>query len=56
VRRAAVMPVDGEATVDAGDFVVDLAAKKVRRADDTEVHLTPTEWGVLERHPASRST
>ena len=48
VRRAAVMPVDGEATVDAGDFVVDLAAKKVRRADDTEVHLTPTEWGVLE--------
>jgi two-component system KDP operon response regulator KdpE len=48
VRRAAVVPVDGEATVDAGDFVVDLAAKKVRRADDTEVHLTPTEWGVLE--------
>jgi two-component system, OmpR family, KDP operon response regulator KdpE len=48
VRRAAVVPVDGEATVDAGEFVVDLAAKKVRRADDTEVHLTPTEWGVLE--------
>jgi two-component system KDP operon response regulator KdpE len=48
VRRAAVVPVDGEATVDAGDFVVDLAAKRVRRADDTEVHLTPTEWGVLE--------
>jgi two-component system KDP operon response regulator KdpE len=48
VRRAAVVPVDGEATVDAGDFVVDLAAKRVRRTDDTEVHLTPTEWGVLE--------
>ena len=48
VRRATVLPVDGEAVVDAGDFVVDLAAKKVRRADDTEVHLTPTEWGVLE--------
>jgi len=48
VRRAAVLPVDGEAVVDAGDFVVDLAAKRVRRADDTEVHLTPTEWGVLE--------
>ena len=48
VRRATVLPVDGDAVVDAGDFVVDLAAKKVRRADDTEVHLTPTEWGVLE--------
>jgi two-component system KDP operon response regulator KdpE len=48
VRRTTVLPVDGEAVVDAGDFVVDLAAKKVRRADDTEVHLTPTEWGVLE--------
>jgi len=48
VRRAAVLPVDGDAVVDAGDFVVDLAARKVRRADDTEVHLTPTEWGVLE--------
>ena len=48
VRRATVLPVDGEAVVDAGEFVVDLAAKQVRRADDTEVHLTPTEWGVLE--------
>jgi two-component system, OmpR family, KDP operon response regulator KdpE len=48
VRRATVLPVNGEAVVDAGDFVVDLAAKKVRRADDTEVHLTPTELGVLE--------
>jgi len=48
VRRATALPVDGDAVVDAGDFVVDLAAKKVRRADDTEVHLTPTEWGVLE--------
>ena len=48
VRRATVLPVDGEAVVDAGDFIVDLAAKKVRRADDTEVHLTPTEWGMLE--------
>jgi two-component system, OmpR family, KDP operon response regulator KdpE len=48
VRRAAGPPVDGGARVDAGDFVVDLAAKKVIRADSTEVHLTPTEWGVLE--------
>ena len=40
--------VDGEAVVDAGDFTVDLAAKKVTRADGKEVHLTPTEWGILE--------
>ncbi len=48
VRRAAVSSVDGESIVDAGDFAVDLAAKKVVRADHSEVHLTPTEWGVLE--------
>ncbi|MCY7343543.1 MAG: response regulator [Pseudonocardia sp.] len=48
VRRAAVSAVDGEASVDAGDFTVDLAAKKVVRAGGDEVHLTPTEWGVLE--------
>jgi two-component system KDP operon response regulator KdpE len=48
VRRAAVATVDGEPVVDAGDFRVDLAAKRVVRADGTEVHLTPTEWGVLE--------
>ena len=47
VRRAGP-PVDGGTRVDAGDFIVDLAAKKVIRADSTEVHLTPTEWGVLE--------
>jgi two-component system KDP operon response regulator KdpE len=48
VRRSAVSTVDGEPIVDAGDFRVDLAAKKVVRADGTELHLTPTEWGVLE--------
>ncbi|WP_232662413.1 response regulator [Pseudonocardia sp. TRM90224] len=48
VRRAAVSTVDGEPVVDAGDFRVDLSAKKVLLADGTEVHLTPTEWGVLE--------
>jgi two-component system KDP operon response regulator KdpE len=29
------------------DFVVDLAAKRVKR-DGAEVHLTPTEWHLLE--------
>ena len=48
VRRAAVSTEDGEPVVDAGDFRVDLAAKKVALADGTQVHLTPTEWGVLE--------
>ena len=48
VRRAAVATVDGEPVIDAGDFRVDLAAKRVVRADGSEVHLTPTEWGVLE--------
>ncbi|MFD2421281.1 response regulator [Amycolatopsis pigmentata] len=48
VRRSSVSTPDGEdAVVEAGDVTVDLAAKKVRRAGE-EVHLTKTEWGVLE--------
>jgi two-component system KDP operon response regulator KdpE len=47
VRRAAVATVAGEPVVDARGFRVDLAAKKVGRGS-TEVHLTPTEWGILE--------
>ncbi|WP_033294781.1 response regulator [Amycolatopsis jejuensis] len=48
VRRSAVAGADGaEAVVDAGSFTIDLAAKKVQR-DGREVHLTKTEWGVLE--------
>jgi two-component system, OmpR family, KDP operon response regulator KdpE len=48
VRRAAVAPGDGEpAIVEAASFTVDLAAKRVHR-DGAEVHLTPTEWGLLE--------
>jgi two-component system, OmpR family, KDP operon response regulator KdpE len=48
VRRAAVSAVDGEPVIDVGDFTVDLAARKVIRSGGDEVHLTPTEWGVLE--------
>ncbi|MDT8915525.1 response regulator [Amycolatopsis sp. PS_44_ISF1] len=48
VRRSAVAGSDGaEAVVDTGSFTIDLAAKKVRR-EGREVHLTKTEWGVLE--------
>ena len=51
-RRAASG--DDEAAVITTDaFTVDLAAKRVHR-DGVEVHLTPTEWHLLEelvRHP-----
>jgi two-component system KDP operon response regulator KdpE len=48
VRRAAVSVGEGEeAVVETESFTVDLVAKKVRK-DGQEVHLTPTEWGVLE--------
>ncbi len=36
-----------EPTVVTDAFVVDLAAKKVTR-DGADVHLTPTEWSMLE--------
>jgi two-component system KDP operon response regulator KdpE len=48
VRRSAVTGADDvDAVVDTASFSIDLAAKKVRR-DGHEVHLTKTEWGVLE--------
>ncbi|MDD7968730.1 response regulator [Actinomycetospora lemnae] len=53
VRRAAVVTPDGAPVVQTASFTVDLVAKKVVR-DGAEVHLSPTEWGVLEhlaRHP-----
>jgi two-component system KDP operon response regulator KdpE len=45
LRRAA--PAEEEAVVEAPDFAIDLAAKKVHR-DGEEVRLTPTEWHVVE--------
>lgn len=44
-RRSA--PGDEPASVATPDFVVDLAAKKIHRGDG-EVHLTPTEWHLVE--------
>src|SRR4051794_37280966 len=38
---------DAQPTVTTADFTLDLAAKKVHRGD-TEIRLTPTEWGILE--------
>lgn len=48
VRRA-VAPVaqTAEPIVEAASFTVDLRAKQVVRDGDS-VHLTPTEWGILE--------
>ena len=47
VRRAATSPETENGPLDAGELTIDLAAKIVRRSGE-EVHLTPTEWGVLD--------
>ena len=38
----------GERVIDTPDFVIDLSRKQVLGKDGQTVHLTPTEWGVLE--------
>ena len=46
-------PTEEDATVETADFSIDLANRHVRRHGEV-VHLTPTEWHVLEvlvRHP-----
>jgi two-component system KDP operon response regulator KdpE len=54
-RRSA--PADEQAVVELGDASIDLASRRVtmRSADgEVDVHLTPTEWHLLEvllRHP-----
>ena len=47
VRRGAAAADGDEPVVITDAFTVDLAAKKVSK-DGGEVHLTPTEWGMLE--------
>ncbi|MCE7004562.1 response regulator [Kibdelosporangium philippinense] len=47
VRRSTVTAVVEDPVIDTGSFTVDLSAKKVWR-DGASVHLTPTEWAVLE--------
>ncbi|MFS8101012.1 response regulator [Lentzea alba] len=47
VRRSAVAGPEDEPIVKTASFTVDLAAKRVLK-DGAEVHLTPTEWGLLE--------
>ncbi|GFG83808.1 response regulator [Mycolicibacter algericus] len=45
-RNAAAAEID-QPIVETSSFTVDLAAKKVTK-NGGEVHLTPTEWGMLE--------
>ncbi|HEY6424909.1 MAG TPA: response regulator [Pseudonocardiaceae bacterium] len=47
VRRSAAGAGADEPVIATDTFTVDLAARKVHR-DGVEVHLTPTEWGILE--------
>ncbi|GLY54035.1 response regulator [Lentzea sp. NBRC 102530] len=47
VRRSATTGPEDEPVVQTASFAVDLAAKRVLK-DGAEVHLTPTEWGLLE--------
>lgn len=47
VRRGAVDGDSGDPVVVTASFTVDLAAKKVTK-NGADVHLTPTEWGMLE--------
>ncbi|MBO4208752.1 response regulator [Micromonospora echinofusca] len=55
VTRRLGTPADAAtATHRVGRHTVDLAARTVTRDDGTDVRLTPTQWGVLEkllRHP-----
>ncbi|MDT5402704.1 MAG: two-component system, OmpR family, operon response regulator KdpE, partial [Mycobacterium sp.] len=47
VRRGAAASETDEPVIETSSFTVDLASKKVTK-NGTEVHLTPTEWGMLE--------
>ncbi|WP_046302273.1 MULTISPECIES: response regulator [unclassified Mycobacterium] len=46
-RRNAATAETDQPIVETASFTVDLAAKKVTK-NSREVHLTPTEWGMLE--------
>jgi two-component system KDP operon response regulator KdpE len=46
-RRAS--SVDAAPPVTVGDTQIDLAAKTASKPDGTRVHLTPTEWHLLEQ-------
>ncbi len=43
-----VIPNQDEPVVATEHFALDFAAKQAKDADDKPVHLTPTEWGIVE--------
>lgn len=47
IRRGATAAAEGDPVVETASFTVDLVAKRVTKRG-TPVHLTPTEWGMLE--------
>jgi two-component system KDP operon response regulator KdpE len=47
VRRGTAASDTDEPVIETSSFTVDLAAKRVTK-NGSEVHLTPTEWGMLE--------
>ena len=46
-------PQDEAATIVAGDLEIDLVDKRIR-SDGKDVHLTPTEWGLVEQLTRNR--
>jgi two-component system KDP operon response regulator KdpE len=57
--RRTPSPAEGESVVMVGSARVDLEAKTVMAADGSRIHLTPTEWHLLEalvRHPGKLVT
>lgn len=56
-RRA--VPLDGPRVIEVGTASIDLDAKTATGADGERIHLTPTEWQLLEalvRHPGKLVT
>ena len=47
VRRGSVAADTDQPVIETASFTVDLSAKKVTR-NGVDIHLTPTEWGILE--------
>jgi two-component system KDP operon response regulator KdpE len=47
LRRAATADSE-DPIIETPDFIIDLQAKRVIGADDAEIRLTPTEWGIVE--------
>ena len=58
-REFGVPSAEETPVVETADFTIDLATKRVRRVDGTDVRLTATEWqvvGILARNPGKLVT